>query len=86
MILRWTYVLRFGWLSHSNYVVLLKLISIILISRFRISMYVIEAAVLVLSWRTRHGGLLYLSCGPLLILRSRLLSYNSILSAFTFDA
>ena len=49
-------------------------------------MYVIEAAVLVLSWWACHGGLLYLSGGPLLILRSRLLSYNSILSAFTLDA
>ena len=58
MILRWTYVLWFSWLSHSYDVVLLKLISIILITRLGFSMYVIEAAVLVLSWWTRHGGLL----------------------------
>ena len=49
-------------------------------------MYVIEAAVLVLSWRTCHGRWLKLSGGPLLILRSRLLSHNSILSAFALDA
>ena len=86
MILRWTYVLRFGRLSHSHDIVLLKLISIILISWLWFSMYVIEAAVLVLSWRTCHGRWLKLSGGPLLILCSRLLSHNSILSAFALDA
>ena len=84
MIFRRTNVLRFGRLSHPHDIVLLKLISIIFISRFWLTMYVTEASVL-LGRRTCHRGLLKLSCGPLLILGRWLLSHNSILSAFALN-
>ena len=85
MLFRWTYVLWFGRLSHPYDFVLLKLISIIFISWFRLAMYAIKTVVL-FSWWTFHWGFLYLSGGPLLILCSRLLAHNGILSTFTLDA
>ena len=85
IVFRWTNICWFGRLRHTHDIILLKLISIIFISRFWLSMYVIEAVVLLLCRWTGHWRLLYLSCGPLLILGCRLLTYNSIFSAFTFD-
>ena len=86
MIFRWTDVLWFGWLGHPHDIILLKLISIIFISRFRLTMYIIEAIGLLLCRWTCHRGLLKLRGGPLLILGRWLLTHNSILSAFALDA
>ena len=85
MIFRWTDVLWFGRLSHPHDIILLKLISIIFISRFRLTMYVIEAICLLLCRWTCNRGLLNLSGGPLLILGRWLLTHNSILSAFALN-
>ena len=86
MIFRWTDILWFGRLSHPHDIILLKLISIIFISRFRLTMYIIKAIGLLLCRWTCNRGLLKLSGGPLLILGRWLLTYSSILSTFALDA